>query len=75
MSGATALAPTVRLDEAHLEQVQRLLAQQLGPIAKLMVKKAATQARDRAAFHLRLAEAVTDPAARARLMAELEKLR
>lgn len=72
---ATSAAPALQLDDAHLEQAQRLLARHIGPIARLLVKKAAAQARDRAGFHLRLAEAVDDTAARAALMAEFEKLR
>jgi eukaryotic-like serine/threonine-protein kinase len=74
VAGGTTLAPPLQVDDAHLEQAQRLLARHIGPIARLLVKKAAAQARDRAGFHLRLAEAVDDPAARAALMAELEKL-
>ena len=73
---AVAAAPTaaLALSETQLARAQQLLAQQVGPIAKILVKKAAAQSRDRAAFVAHLAEAVPDGAARARLIAELERL-
>jgi len=59
---------------ALVEAAQRLLAQQLGPIARVMVKKAAEQTNQREAFVQRLAEAVADPAARAKLLDALRRL-
>jgi hypothetical protein len=63
-----ALAPEV------LERAQRILAQHVGPIAKVVTRKAAASAPHRAAFVDRLAEAVPDGPARERLRAELERL-
>ncbi|HEY1129693.1 MAG TPA: serine/threonine-protein kinase [Roseateles sp.] len=62
------------LTDAVLDKAQALLAQHVGPIAKVLVKRAATGADGRAVFFNRLAESVSDPAARARLLAELGKL-
>lgn len=72
-SGGIALAPTPQLSATLLECSQRLLAAHVGPIAKILVKKAAAQTRGRAAFVAQLAEAAP-PADRARLIAELERL-
>jgi predicted Ser/Thr protein kinase len=74
---ATASAPAPGgspLGETLLEPAGRLLAQHIGPIAKIVVKKAAARTNQREAFFALLAEAVADPAARARLLAELAKL-
>jgi serine/threonine-protein kinase len=68
-----AAAPLVLLPEV-LERVQRLLAQQLGPIAKVLVRKASADAPTRAAFVDRLTASVPDAAAREGLRAELERL-
>jgi serine/threonine-protein kinase len=57
-----------------VDAAQRLLARQLGPIAPLLVKKALAAAPQRDAFIQRLALAVDDPAARARLVDELRRL-
>lgn len=62
------------LTEAVVDKAQALLAQQVGPIAKVLVKRAATGTDSRAVFFNRLAEAVNDPAARAKLLAELARL-
>jgi hypothetical protein len=72
-SGGIAIAPPLQLSQTLLDCGQRLLAAHVGPIAKILVKKAAAQTRDRAAFVARLAEAAP-AAARARLIAELERL-
>jgi serine/threonine-protein kinase len=70
---SSALAGDALGDEL-IEQAQRVLAQHVGPIAKVVVKRAAARARDRATFFAQLAEAVTDTAARQRLQAELARL-
>jgi len=62
------------LSEALLERAQVLLAQHVGPIAKVVVKRAAAKSDRRDAFFALLGEAVTEPAARARLMADLARL-
>lgn len=63
------------LDDAVVEKAQALLAQHVGPIAKVLVKRAAAGIDSRAVFFNRLAEAVTDPAGRDKLLAELARLR
>jgi serine/threonine-protein kinase len=72
-SGTTAAAPTLQLSEALQERAQRLVTAHIGPIAKILVRKAAAQSRDRVAFVARLVEAVPE-AARAKLIAELERV-
>lgn len=62
------------LTDAVVDKAQGLLAQHVGPIAKVLVKRAATGTDSRAVFFNRLAESVTDPAARAKLLAELGRL-
>lgn len=62
------------LTPALLDAVQHLLAQQVGPIAKLLVKKAAAAQPQRDGFiHLLLAS-VDNPAARRRLQDALNRL-
>jgi serine/threonine-protein kinase len=68
-----ALAPLVLRPEV-LDRIQLLLAQHLGPIAKVVVRKASADTPSRAAFVDRLAEAVPDGTARERLRIELERL-
>jgi len=63
------------LNEAIMEKAQVLLAQHVGPIAKVLVKRAATGTDSRAVFFNRLAESVSDSAARDKLLAELGRLR
>ncbi len=46
----------------------------LGPIAKVVVKKAAAQSRERAGFLARVGDAVADPRAREALLAALERV-
>ncbi|MGQ3053889.1 MAG: serine/threonine protein kinase [Roseateles sp.] len=62
------------LNEAVMDKAQTLLAQHVGPIAKVLVKRAASGTDSRAVFFNRLAEAVNDPAARAKLIAALGRL-
>ena len=56
-----------------LELAQKLLAAHVGPIAKVVVKRAAERSRQREALFAQLAEAVPE-AARAKLLAELSRL-
>ncbi|MFX5506072.1 hypothetical protein ABTD43_18660, partial [Acinetobacter baumannii] len=63
------------LDDAVIDKAQALLAQHVGPIAKVLARRAAAGLDRRAVFFTRLAEAVSDPAARDRLLAELARLR
>lgn len=76
--GSTSAAPgTViggPLNDAVMDKAQSLLAQHVGPIAKVLVKRAAAGTDSRAVFFNRLAEGVSDPAARARLLADLARL-
>jgi serine/threonine-protein kinase len=67
--GTTGL--TVQLTPDAIEQATRRLATYLGPIAKAVAKKAATQATSRRHFHLLLAERLTDPAERARFLRDV----
>jgi len=62
---------TVALTAEAIEQASRRLAAYLGPIAKVMAKKAAAQASSRRHFHLLLAEQLADPAERARFLREV----
>jgi serine/threonine-protein kinase len=61
------------VSDAYLEQAQRVLAAHVGPIAKVVVKRAAERTRDRHGLCDLLADAVPD-AARAKLLAELARL-
>jgi len=76
-SGARTTSATMRgvaFDEALLDSAQKLLAQHVGPIAKVMVKKAAAKSTDREMLFNQLAQAVTDGAARQAFLTELERL-
>ena len=72
--GGTGSAAGAPLTEATLDAAARLLAPHVGPIAKVMVKKAAGRTPDRGLFFAQLAEAVPDGPARHKLLAELHKL-
>jgi serine/threonine-protein kinase len=76
VSGAapTVAAGAVRLSDAALEQAQKLLAAHLGPIAKVVVRKAADRSRYREPFIAMLVEAVSDPKAKQKLLTDLSKL-
>jgi serine/threonine-protein kinase len=62
------------LDAAWLDAATRLLAERVGPIAKVLVKRAATRTRQRAAFCALLGEALDDPVARQALLQALARL-
>lgn len=71
-AGATAIGGP--LDEAVLDKAVPLLAQHVGPIARVLVKRAAAGTDSRAVFFNRLAEAVADTAARNKLLKALAQL-
>lgn len=62
------------LNDAVIDKAQALLAQHVGPIAKVLVKRAASGTDSRAVFFNRLAESVSDAKARDKLLADLAKL-
>ncbi|WP_088285019.1 serine/threonine-protein kinase [Ideonella sp. A 288] len=62
------------VDDALRERAERLLAQQVGPIARIVVKKAAAATGQRDLFVARLAEAITDTTQRQRFIDELQRL-
>jgi len=70
----TSIGGSAPLDAALLETAQKLLAQHVGPIAKVVVKKAADRSTDRGTFFNHLADAVPDGAARQKLLTELSRL-
>ncbi len=71
---APATASQATPSPAMLDAAQRLLARRVGPIAALLVKRALAAAPQREAFIQRLAAAVDDAAARARLVDALRRL-
>lgn len=64
----------VALTDAVRDKAEKLLAVHVGPIARILVKKAAAGTADRAQFTARLAESLTDEAQRRRFLAEMDKL-
>jgi serine/threonine-protein kinase len=62
---------TVQLTADAIERATRRLAADLGPIAKAVAKKAATQATSSRHFHQLLAENLADPAERARFLRDM----
>ena len=62
---------TVQLTADAIEEATRRLTAYLGPIAKVVAKRAATQATGRHHFHMLLAEKLTDPKERARFLHEV----
>lgn len=73
-TGGGARSPSAGLGDALLERAKKRLAQDVGPIAGVVVRRAAEGAIGREAFFLRLCEAVNDPAARSRLLGDLNRL-
>jgi eukaryotic-like serine/threonine-protein kinase len=71
-AGGTTLGGPIT--DAVLDKAQALLAQHVGPIAKVLVKRAAAGIDSRAVLFNRLAEAVSDAKAREKLLAELSRL-
>lgn len=75
-NAGTAMASSAgaRLSDELLASVQRRLAMEVGPMAKIIVKKAAAESPDRTAFFDRVAASVSDPAARAAMLTDLDRL-
>ena len=71
-AGAASAEP---VSDALIAQCVPLLAELIGPIARVVAKQAAARYRQRAQFFAALGDAVVDPGKRARLLAELAKLR
>ncbi|MGE5129877.1 MAG: adenylate/guanylate cyclase domain-containing protein [Sphingomonadaceae bacterium] len=59
-------APPASLDEAALARVERALAQHIGPMASVIVKRAARSARGRRELVAALAASIDDPGERGR---------
>jgi eukaryotic-like serine/threonine-protein kinase len=68
---APATGLTVQLTPAAIEEATRKLSAYMGPIAKVVAKRAATQASSRNHFHQLLAESITDPKERARFLKDV----
>jgi serine/threonine-protein kinase len=71
--GGTFAGATMPVNEALMDHALRLLSVHLGPIARVVVKRAAERTRQREAFYSILAEAAPEPV-RAKLLADLHKL-
>jgi serine/threonine-protein kinase len=69
----TTLIPGPPVSDALVEQAQRLLAGHMGPIARVVVKRAVERTRQREALFTLLVDAAPEPA-RAQLRADLERL-
>jgi serine/threonine-protein kinase len=73
---APAVAPAavaVAFGAPLLEHCERVLARELGPLAKVLVRRAAAAARDEAALFAALAAQVDDPKARVALVEALKR--
>jgi len=57
---STTTPPSARFDDAFLEAVETELAHHLGPLARMLVKKSAGKARDRAELFLLLSDNIAD---------------
>jgi serine/threonine-protein kinase len=68
---APATGLTVQLTAAAIEEATRKLTAYVGPIAKVVAKRAAAQATSRNHFHQLLAENLTDPKERARFLRDV----
>ena len=62
------------LPDALIDAAAKLLAHHVGPIAKVMAKKTAARTHVRDAFFVLLVDAVPDPAARKKLLTDLQRL-
>jgi len=63
-SGAAPIARPAAFDDAFLAAVETELAKHLGPLAKVLVRKMAGRARDKAELFLLLADNIQDPSQR-----------
>lgn len=70
---AEAEAPDARraIAAADLKAAERRLAEHIGPLAGMLVKKAAAEAANLHELHLKLAESIADPDERERFLAEV----
>lgn len=76
-SGTRAAPPAASstpLADATIDAAARLLATHVGPIAKVMARKAAARTQDRREFFVLLSDAVPEGAARKKLLDELLRL-
>ncbi len=71
--GGTFAGATMPVNEVLMDQALRLLSAQLGPIARVVIKRAAERTRQREAFYTILVEAAPEPV-RVKLLADLHKL-
>ena len=72
-AGGTFAGATLPVNETLMDQALPLLAQHLGPIARVVVKRSAERSRQREAFFALLVEAAPE-AVRPQLLADLRKL-
>ena len=63
--------PQLDLDEQELKEAEQSLAHHIGPIARVIVKRAHAECTTRDAFYDRLAEELTDPAERDEFLSNL----
>jgi Protein kinase domain len=63
--------PRLALDESELKSAEQNLAHHIGPIARIIVKRAHAECATREAFYDKLAEELTDPAERDEFLARL----
>ena len=63
--------PLLDLDESELKSAEKSLAHHIGPIARIIVKRAHAECATRDAFYDRLAEELTDPAERDEFLSKL----
>lgn len=74
LTRSAASAPGQPLAEALVENARKLVSQHLGPIATVVVKRAAAGKPDRQQFFQTLADAVPQPQAKQKLLDDLNKL-
>jgi eukaryotic-like serine/threonine-protein kinase len=71
--GGTFAGASAPVTEALMDQALKLLSAHLGPIARVVVKRAAERTRQREAFYNQLVESAPE-AVRARLLSDLQQL-
>jgi eukaryotic-like serine/threonine-protein kinase len=64
---------TPQWDDATLHTIERQLANLVGPMARVMVKKAAAKSRDTAELYSLLSESITDPELRGKFIDEMQR--
>jgi len=64
---------TTQWDDATLHTIERQLANLVGPMARVMVKKAAAKSRDTAELYSFLSESITDPEVRGKFIDEMQR--